>query len=184
MPFNPLSVALGAEATFVARTHDMDRKHMQEMFRRAHAHQGAAIVEIYQNCNVFNDGAFAEITKRDKRDAMLINLVHGEPITFGAENERGLVSAPDGSVKIVEIAEVGLDALLVHDEAADDPSIAFAISRLATAPTMPTPIGVFRSVDRPEYATEVNRQLDEVTSSQGAGSLDALLHSLPTWQVG
>ena len=156
---------------------------MQAMFTRAHEHKGAAIVEIYQNCNVFNDGAFAQITKRDKRDAMLINLTHGEPITFGVDNERGLVSAPDGSVQIVEVADVGLDALLVHDEKAPDPSTAFAISRLATAPTMPTPVGVFRAVERPEYSAEVNRQIAEVTASQGAGSLDALLHSLPTWEV-
>ncbi len=183
-PFNPISLAIGAEATFVARTHDMDRKHMQEMFRRAHAHKGAAIVEIYQNCNVFNDGAFAQITKRDKRDAMLINLVHGEPIRFGAEQERGLAMNSAGQIEIVEIADVGADALLVHDEASDDPALAFAISRLATAPTMPTPVGVFRAVERPEYAAEVNRQVDEVTASHGAGDLHGLLRSLPTWDVG
>jgi len=183
MPFNPISLAIGAEATFVARTHDMDRKHMQEMFRRAHAHKGAAIVEIYQNCNVFNDGAFAEITKRDKRDAMLINLVHGEPIKFGVEQERGLAMNSRGQIELVNIADVGEDALLVHDEASPDPAVAFAISRLASAPTMPTPVGVFRAVERPEYSTEVNRQLEEVTAREGAGSLDALLHSLPTWEV-
>src|ERR1700723_3695357 len=91
-PFNPISLALGAEATFVARTHDMDRKHMQETFRRAHAHQGAAFVEIYQNCNVFNDGAFEKITSRDARASMLIPLQHGQPIVFGAEGEeRGVI---------------------------------------------------------------------------------------------
>jgi len=182
-PFNPISLAIGAEATFVARTHDMDRKHMQEMFKRAHAHKGAAIVEIYQNCNVFNDGAFAQITKRDKRDAMLINLQHGEPITFGVDNERGIAMQADGSIAIVDVADVGLDGLLVHDQASDDPSVAFAISRLATAPTMPTPIGVFRQIDRPEYAEEVNNQVDSETASKGAGSIHDLLHSQPTWEV-
>ena len=111
-PFNPISLALGAEATFVARTHDMDRNHMQEMFRRAHEHNGAAFVEVYQNCNVFNDGAFEKITGRDVRSSMLIPLVHGEPIRFGAEGERGVVQRPDGRLEIVEVADVGEDALL------------------------------------------------------------------------
>ena len=96
-PFNPLSLALGAEATFVARTHDMDRKHMMETFRRAHQHKGASFVEIYQNCNVFNDGAFDQITGKDNRADMLIPLSHGEPIRFGAEGEHGVVLHPDGS---------------------------------------------------------------------------------------
>ena len=109
-PFNPLSLALGAEAGFVARTHDMDRKHMMEIFRRAHAHQGASFVEIYQNCNVFNDGAFEQITGKDIRADMLIPLVHGEPIRFGAEGEHGVVLQRDGSVDVVEVADVGEDA--------------------------------------------------------------------------
>src|SRR5688572_30539648 len=90
-PFNPISLALGAEATFVARTHDMDRKHMMETFRRAHAHKGGAIVEVYQNCNVFNDGAFGAITAKDARAHMLIPLEHGQPIRFGPEGEKGVV---------------------------------------------------------------------------------------------
>ena len=108
-PFNPLSLALGAEAGFVARTHDMDRKHMMEVFRRAHAHRGASFVEIYQNCNVFNDGAFEQITGKDHRADMLIPLVHGEPIRFGAEGEHGVVLQRDGSVDVVEVADVGED---------------------------------------------------------------------------
>src|SRR6202171_1823054 len=106
-PFNPLSLALGAEATFVAPTHDMDRKHMIETFRRAHAHRGASFVEIYQNCNVFNDGAFEQITGKDHRADMLIPLVHGEPIRFGADGQFGVVMDPDGSVEVVEVAAVG-----------------------------------------------------------------------------
>ena len=106
-PLNPLSVALGAEATFVARTHDMDRNHMQEMFRRAWEHTGAAFVEVYQNCNVFNDGAFAEITKKDKRASMLVTLRHGEPIRFGADGERGVMMSRSGELQIVDVADVG-----------------------------------------------------------------------------
>ena len=150
-PFSPVSLALGAEAGFVARTHDMDRKHMMETFRRAHDHKGAAFVEIYQNCNVFNDGAFEAILSRENRSAMLISLVHGEPIRFGADNEKGVVMGTDGQLRIVDVAEVGESALLVHDEHHSDPGLAFALSRLSHSPTTPTPIGVFRDVDRAEY---------------------------------
>ena len=114
-PFNPLAVALGAEAGFVARTHDLDRKHMMETFRAAHDHRGASFVEIYQNCNVFNDGQFNDVTKKQARDEMMIDLVHGEPIRFGASGQRGVVMGADGQLRLVEVADVGEDALLVHD---------------------------------------------------------------------
>jgi 2-oxoglutarate/2-oxoacid ferredoxin oxidoreductase subunit beta len=182
-PFNPLSVAIGAEATFVARTHDMDRDHMIETFRRAHAHKGAAFVEVLQNCNVFNDGAWETITKKDVRGAMTIPLVHGQPIRFGAEGERGVTVGSDGQARIVEVADVGDDAILVHDEHRDDPALAFMLSRLATGPHEPTPIGVFRAVERPEYAEGASRQLAMAQESRGAGNLEALLRSGPTWVV-
>ena len=114
-------MALGAEATFVARTHDLDRKHMIEVFRAAHAHRGAAFVEIFQNCNVFNDGAFDDITGRERREEMLIPLHDGEPIRFGADGHRGVVMGTDGQLRIVEVADVGEDALLVHDADAGRP---------------------------------------------------------------
>jgi 2-oxoglutarate/2-oxoacid ferredoxin oxidoreductase subunit beta len=182
-PFNPISLAIGAEATFVARTHDMDRAHMQEIFRRAHEHNGAAFVEVYQNCNVFNDGAFEKITSRDARASMLIPLVHGEPIRFGAEGEHGVVQRPDGRLEIVEVADVGEDALLVHDEARDEPSLAFALSRLSRGPYEPTPIGVFRAVERPEYGTELLRQITDAQDKKGVGDLHALLRSASSWTV-
>jgi len=182
-PFNPISLALGAEATFVARTHDMDRKHMQETFRRAHSHKGAAFVEIYQNCNVFNDGAFEKITGRDVRADSLIPLVHGEPIRFGADAEHGVVLDPDGHLRIREVAEVGEDALLVHDESRDDPGLAFQLSRLARGPFEPTPIGVFRSVERGEYGEAMGRQLLEANERKGPGDLAELLTSGGTWTV-
>ena len=181
-PFNPISVALGAEATFVARTHDLDRAHMQEMFRRAHDHQGSAIVEVYQNCNVFNDGAFAAITKKDARADMLINLIHGEPVRFGADGERGVV-LDNGTARIIDVADVAADALVVHDEADPDPSVAFALSRLASDRHSPTPVGVFRAVEREDYGTGVENQLAEAKADPKSGDLDALLHSLPTWEV-
>ena len=181
-PFNPVSVALGAEASFVARTHDMDRKHMIEMFTRAHAHRGASIIEIYQNCNVFNDGAFGQITSKQSRDAMLIPLEHGQPIRFGAEGERGVV-LDRGGLHLVDVADVGEDALLVHDETREDPSIAFMLSRLARGPYEPTPVGVFRAVDRPEYGEGVNQQLAAAQDEKGPGDLHDLLRSGATWEV-
>jgi len=182
-PFNPVSLALGAEASFVARTHDMDRAHMQETFRRAHEHKGTAFVEVYQNCNVFNDGAFEAITARDARPAMLIPLHHGEPIRFGVDAERGVVQRSDGRLEIVDVADVGEDAILVHDESRQDPSLAFALSRLASAPTEPNPIGVFRAVERPEYGEEMSRQIVRAQEQRGAGDLGALLRSGSSWFV-
>jgi 2-oxoglutarate ferredoxin oxidoreductase subunit beta len=180
-PFNPISVAIGAEATFVARTHDMDRKHMQAVMTAAHAHKGASFVEIYQNCNVFNDGAFEQVTGKANRDSMLIPLVHGEPIRFGAEQERGVMMGNDGRVRLVEVADVGAANLLVHDQT--DAGLAFQLSRLSHGPYEPTPIGVFRDIDRPEYADMVGQQLLAAAEQKGPGDLHDLLHSGATWTV-
>ena len=183
-PFNPLSVALGAEASFVARTHDLDRKHMIEVFRAAHDHRGAAFVEILQNCNVFNDGAFDDITGKEKRSEMLIPLQHGEPIRFGDDGHRGVVMGRDGQLRFVEVADVGEDAILVHDAHREDPSLAFALSRLSATMHEPTAIGVFRAVDRIEYAGAVQRQLVDASERRGPGDLGGLLRSGGTWNVG
>lgn len=182
-PFNPLSLALGAEASFVARTHDLDRSHMMETFRRAHAHRGSAFVEIYQNCNVFNDGAFDTITSKENRGANLIPLVHGQPIRFGETGEKGVVLDTQGRAAIVEVADVGEEALLVHDETRPDPTLAFALSRLAPGPTAPTPVGVFRAVQRAEYAEQVSGQLAAAQIDAGPGELGQLLASGGTWEV-
>jgi 2-oxoglutarate/2-oxoacid ferredoxin oxidoreductase subunit beta len=182
-PFNPISVALGAEATFVARTHDMDRKHMIEVFRRANEHKGAAFVEVYQNCNVFNDGAFDTILNKDARPDMLIDLKHGEPVRFGTDGQYGVTMNEFGEATIVNVDEVGVDALVVHDEHRHDPSLAFALSRLAEHPETPTPVGVLRDVQRPTYEGEMQRQLAEASDRSGPGDLAALLRSAPTWTV-
>jgi 2-oxoglutarate ferredoxin oxidoreductase subunit beta len=182
-PFNPVSLALGAEASFVARTHDMERKHMMEIFRRAHDHKGGAFVEIYQNCNVFNDGAFEQITSREARPQMLIPLEHGKPIRFGPDGERGVVLDGQGRAKIVDVAEVGEDAILIHDEKRDEPGLAFMLSRLARGPFEPTPVGVFRAVDRPTYGDAMQHQLVEAQERLGPGDLSSLLHSGATWEV-
>src|SRR5688500_7233163 len=142
-PFNPVSVALGAEASFVARTHDMDRKHMMEIFRRAYEHRGGAFVEVYQNCNVFNDGAFDTILNKDARPNMLIDLHQGQPIRFGSELEFGVAMNEYGEAQIVRVDTMNEDRIVVHDEHRKDPSLAFALSRLADQPNVPTPVGVF-----------------------------------------
>ena len=183
LPFSPLALAIGAQASFVARTHDMDRKHMMETIRRAHAHKGASLVEIYQNCNVFNDGAFESLTGREARDEMIIPLAHGEPIRFGRDAERG-VAWRDGGLEVVEVAQVGEDALVVHDEHRVDPGLAFALAHLSSGPHEPTPFGVLRDVDRPDYGTLVREQIAQVRARKGEGDLDALLASGTTWTVG
>jgi 2-oxoglutarate ferredoxin oxidoreductase subunit beta len=182
-PFNPLAVALGAEASFVARTHDLDRHHMIETFRAAHAHKGASFVEIYQNCNVFNDGQFDEVTKKQARDEMMINLVHGEPITFGAEQQRAVAMGVDGQLRLVERADVAADEILIHDEHRHDPSLAFALARLSHDDHSPTPFGVFRNIERPEYSHAVADQVMAASERKGPGDLDALLRSNGTWTV-
>jgi 2-oxoglutarate ferredoxin oxidoreductase subunit beta len=183
-PFNPVSLALGAEATFVARTSDMDRKHMQEVIKAAHEHKGAAFVEIYQNCNVFNDGAFDMVTSKEGREVNQIRLEHGQPIRFGRDNARGVRQLPNGRLEIVEVADVGEDNILVHDAESPDPGLAFALSRLADRPVMPTPVGIFRKVERPVYGAEVQRQIVDALERQGPGSLQELLYSKnATWTV-
>ena len=182
-PFNPLAVAIGAEATFVARTHDMERAPMQETFRRAYVHDGASFVEVFQNCNVYNDGTFEELTSKDRRSSMLISLADGEPIRFGADLEKGVVQRPDGRVEIVDVADVGEDALLVHDEARDDPGVAFALSRLGDSMVTPTPIGVFRDVARPEMGAAMSAQIVDAQEKRGRGDLAALYRSNGTWTI-
>ena len=182
-PFNPISVALGAEASFAARTLDVERKHLPEMLRRVAAHRGTAFLEIYQNCNIFNDGAFLALTSKDGRSANRVYLEHGKPIRFGPGGEKGVVMRHEGQVEIVDVASVGEDRLLVHDEHRDDPSLAFALSRLAAGPTMPTPLGVFRDVDRPVYGDGMEHQLRVAADKQGPGDLEKLLDSGDTWSV-
>jgi 2-oxoglutarate ferredoxin oxidoreductase subunit beta len=179
-PFNPLSTALGAEATFVARSIDTDRKHLTEVLRAAAAHQGASFVEIYQNCNVYNDGAF-DFVREDKENR--IRLEHGKPIRFGAEDERGARLRPDGSAELVEVAGIGEDALMVHDERAETPSLASALARISHTPHGPTPIGVFRDVERPVYDRLMEEQLERASEEQGEGDLAELLHAGDTWTI-
>ncbi|HEY7106917.1 MAG TPA: 2-oxoacid:ferredoxin oxidoreductase subunit beta, partial [Acidimicrobiia bacterium] len=140
--------------------------------------------EVYQNCNVFNDGAFEGVTAKEARAEMLIELEHGQPIRFGAEQQRGVVLNEFAECELVDVASVGVDKLMVHDEHRDSPTLAFALARLASSPTMPTPIGVFRDVERPTYELEVQRQLVGAVERQGPGDLASLIASGATWDVG
>jgi 2-oxoglutarate ferredoxin oxidoreductase subunit beta len=178
-PFNPLALAIGAEATFVARTLDRDRRHMTEVLRAAARHEGAALVEIYQNCPVFNDGAFFALTEKETRELNQIRLEAGKPIRFGPGGERGVAMRPDGSLAIVEVAEVGVEALIVHDPGRADPGLAFALAKLSSHPTSPTPIGIFRDVERHVY-----RRSATVEHAASEQQLRELLHAGETWTIG
>ena len=178
-PFNPVSLAIGAEATFVARTIDSDRKHLSDTLRQAAAHKGSALIEIYQNCPIFNDGAFDQVKDNETKEGSLLQMVHGQPIkssTFG-------VIRDGASLKLVELTSVDESQLVVHDAHDPDPSYAFALSRLSGSELEHTPIGVFRDVARPGYSAMVNEQLASVIQAQGAGVLEKLLHSGDTWVV-
>lgn len=185
-PFNPISLALGAEASFVARTIDSDRKHLQSVLRQAAEHQGSAFVEIYQNCNIFNDGAFEVLKDPETRDAYLIRLEHGQPITFGTDGSH-VVTHPAGSfgLAVNEAAKVDTSEVLTHDAHAEDPAYAFALSRLAGPDLRHTPVGVFRSVRRPSYDELVRNQLDAAKAKAGEPEADlaALLNSGDTWTI-
>jgi 2-oxoglutarate ferredoxin oxidoreductase subunit beta len=179
-PFNPLSVAIGAEASFVARAIDTDKKGLSEVLRAAAEHRGSAFVEILQNCNIYNDGAF-DYVREEKGNR--IYLQHGERIRFGAENEKGLVQYPDGTLRVAEVEEAGENSLLVHDAGSSQASLAFALSRITFETDGAVPLGVFRSVQRPVYDDLMNDQLDAAREASGEGDLAGLLHSGDTWEV-
>ena len=181
-PFNPVSLALGAEASFVGRTLDMDRNHTQSLLQAAYDHQGSALIEIYQNCNVFNDKAFIALTGKGEREHNRINLEAGKPIIFGAEDEKAVVFQ-DGQCRIVDRSAVDASEILVHDPQRQDPTIAFSLSRLSHHPDGPTPLGIFRNVQRPTYESAMSAQLVEAQSKRGPGDLAGLLASQGTWTV-
>ncbi|MGW7256870.1 2-oxoacid:ferredoxin oxidoreductase subunit beta [Streptomyces sp. NPDC054834] len=185
-PFNPVSLTLGAEASFVARTVDSDREHLTEVLRAAAAHRGTALVEIYQNCSIFNDGAFTPLKDKQQAQEAVIRLEHGRPVRFGPDGTRGVVRAPrTGDLEIVTVTPENEAEVLVHDAHAASPTTAFALSRLADSETLHhTPIGVFRDIDRPVYDTLMADQLDTAVERQGKGDLAALMTGGDTWTVG
>lgn len=184
-PFNPVSLAIGAEASFVARTIDSDRKHLTEVLRAAAAHPGTALIEIYQNCNIFNDGAFDALKDKQSAEEAVIRLEHGQPIRFGADGSRGVVrDRLTGDLKVVDVTADNESEILVHDAHSPSPTTAFALSRLADPDTLHhTPLGVFRSVARPVYDVQMSEQLDTAVEQHGKGDLAALLAGGDTWTV-
>ena len=192
-PFNPVSLALGADASFVARTIDSDRRHLTSVLRAAADHQGAAFIEIYQNCPIFNDDAFEPLKEASAAGQRLVKLEHGAPVRFGPGGSMGLRFGRQGQLEAVEAAAAeGLgksdtaadaDALITHDAHRADPSYAFALSRLDTADFRHTPVGVFRQVEQPSYDQLMAEQIDAARSRGGPGDLAALLAGNDTWEV-
>jgi 2-oxoglutarate ferredoxin oxidoreductase subunit beta len=181
-PFNPVSLALGAEATFVARTVDSDRAHLTSVLRAAAAHRGTSLVEIYQNCNIFNDGAFDLLKSSETRDDVLIRLEHGQPVRFGADLDHGVRRDPaTGGLEVCAGDDL---SVIVHDAHAADPSQAFALSRLADPGSLArSAIGIFRQVDRATYGDLMTAQLDSAVDTQGPGDLAGLLAGSDPWTV-
>ncbi len=183
-PFNPTSLALGAEATFVARTLDRDVKHLQEMLLRAGEHKGTAFLEVYQNCVIFNDGAYTNYTDKETKAETIIKLEQGEPLLFGKNFDKGIKI--DGFNPVVVDLNDGvhsIEDLLVHDEHDESPVRSFIYSHMTDHPELPTPIGVFRQIKRETYDEAVTRQIDAVTDKKGEGDLESLLFSGNTWEV-
>jgi 2-oxoglutarate ferredoxin oxidoreductase subunit beta len=185
-PFNPISIAVGAEASFVARTMDSDRQHLTSVLRAAAAHQGTALIEIYQNCNIFNDGAFDVLKEPASRDDWTIRLVDGEPLRFGPDGAKAVVRAADGSLAVEDGVAEDDPRVVVHDAHRADSSYAFALSRLSSLDARYAPMGVFRDVDRPVYDVLMSGQLDAAAAKApgDGGALQSLMLGADTWTVG
>lgn len=179
-PINPIEIALGAEATFVARTVDVEAKHLQETLKRAHEHKGSAFVEILQNCNVFNDGAWEPITDRDRKAETTLVLEHRKPLIFGKNRDKGIRVRKDMTPEIVPLGgEADTSELLVHDET--NPSMAYILSRLGAH--FPVPLGVFRAVKKMTYDQGAHVQAENAKKKLGPGNLEAILNRGDTWVV-
>jgi len=184
-PFNPVSLALGAEATFVARTMDTDRAHLTGVLRAAAEHRGTALVEIYQNCPIFNDGAYSVLKDKDEAQARIVHLTHGEPVRVGAD--QFVARGDSGELTVVAAEGADMSRVVIHDARAEDPSAAFQLSRLDDAAMGHVPMGIFRNVSRPTYDDLVRSQIEVATTKAGGkatdADLDKLLRGQDTWTV-
>ena len=181
-PLNPLSVAIAAEATFVARSVDANVKHLGEVLKRAAEHKGTSLVEVYQNCNVFNDGAMAYAQSKDLRDEHTVQLEHGKPLIFGKERDKG-IRLVGNHPEIVNLSDVAIDDLLIHDEKSSDSTLHFMLTRMRY-PEFPEPMGVFRSVEGvATYDDQINEQITRARQLRPADTLQKLFESGDTWQV-
>lgn len=182
-PLSPLCVAIGSEATFVARSVDVDIKHLTNVLERAAAHKGTSFVEVYQDCNVFNSGAFFYASKKEEKDDNIVYLEHGKPLVFGKNRDKGIRVSEGNRPEVVELGNgISEDDLLFHDEKAEEPSLAFMLSRMRH-PQFPEPMGVFRDVQRPCYDEAVNAQIQHTIDTKGPGNLEDLFNSGDTWTV-
>lgn len=181
-PLHPLSIAIGCEASFVARSIDVNIKHLSATLARAAEHHGTAFIEVYQNCNVFNDGAWSYATDKETKTDTVVELEHGKPLIFGKERNKG-IRLNGMQPEIVELGKgISEDDLLFHDERAPEPSLAYLLSRMRY-PEFPEPIGVFRAIDAPKYDQELNNQITRAKEEKGEGDLDKLFNSGETWEV-
>jgi len=183
-PFNPTSVAIGADATFVARALDRDGKHLQEMLKRAAAHKGISFIEIDQNCVIFNDGAFSLLTDKETKAEHVVYLEHGKPLIFGKNKDKGIV-IENARPKVVDLndGKYSTEDLWVHDEFDENPIRAFILAHMTDHPDLPTPLGVFREVKHPTLEENIQKQIEHVTQMKGEGDLEKLLFSGNTWMV-
>ena len=182
-PLHPLSIAIGCEATFVARSIDTNIKHLAEVFKRASEHRGTAFIEVYQNCNVFNDGAWEYATNRNTKLDTTLELVHGKPLIFGKDRDKG-IRLNGLEPEVVELGKgITEDDLLFHDERSSEPSLAYLLTRMRHEDGFPEPIGVFRSVDAPRYDEMINEQVKVATEKKGKGDLETLFKTGETWTV-
>ena len=182
-PVNALSLALASEATFIARSVDVHTQHLTSVIEQASKHKGISFVEIYQNCNIFNDGAFKPVTERKIRDERILTLEHGKPMIFGEESDKGIM-IKDNRLQVVALGKDGVTEkdLLIHDETTDNVGLLYQMTKL-DYPAFPVPMGVFRKVQRPSFEQMINEQVDTVVSQQGKGDLDKLLKGNQTWEV-
>jgi 2-oxoglutarate/2-oxoacid ferredoxin oxidoreductase subunit beta len=183
-PFNPVALALGAECTFVARTLDRDPKHLQAIIKAAADHTGTAFIEIYQNCNVFNDGAFFHLTEKGQKEDNVVVLEHGKPLVFGANGEKGVrLDGLTPQVVRIDNGTWSKDDLLVHDETKTDDVLAYILSRMTYTSDLPTPVGIFRRRSKSTYDAEMQKQIQRAREKRGNGDLDALFNMGETWIV-
>ena len=181
-PFNPAALALGASATFVARTLDRDPKHMQGIIKRAAEHKGTSFVEIYQNCNVFNDGAFFQFTEKESKEENVVFLEHGKPLVFGKDKDKGIrLNGFNPEVISLKDGKFSLNDLLVHNE--KDTTLSFILADMTYKPHLPRPVGIFLAIDRPVYEAEMDRQIAFAREKRGIGDMTKLLNSGETWLV-
>lgn len=182
-PFNPVSLAIASGATFVARSMDRDPHHLTEIIKKASEHKGTSFIEVYQNCNIFNDGAFLHLTDKKVRDDNVVYLEDGKPLIFGKNKDKGL-KFNGVTFDVVNIGENGSESdIMIYQEKEYDSSIAFALSKLTYRPNMPTPVGIFRYVDVQLYEEAMVNQIDDEIEKKGKGDLKSLLMSGESWSV-